>query len=115
MSPVTVTLDERFSDLNPYIGRWSLETEAQRFANRVSGDFDETKAFYETMAPRMGEVIEHLNATPPADFSDGQKALYHLAQSFFEAAIAVENLGESDEATMLPPERMRIDIDGGLL
>ena len=112
---MTAILAERFSDLDPYVGRWSLETEAERFHNRVTGDFDETKKFYDAMAPRMGEVIEYLNATPLAEFDDRQKALFHLAQSFFEAAIAVEMLGEPDESTMLPPERINIDIDGGLL
>lgn len=115
MSPVAITLDERFSDLDRWVQRWSLTTEAARFANRVTSDFGETRQFYEALAPRMDEIIDHLNATPLTEFGDRDKCLYHLAQSFFEAAIAVENLGEPDEATMLPPERLNIDIDGGAL
>lgn len=111
---MVAVLDEQFSTLNGFVARWSLETEAERFANRVNGGFGETKQFYETMLPRMSEIIEHLNATSMAEFSDRQKALFHLAQSFFEAAIAVEMLGEPDEATMLAPERMRIDFAGGV-
>ena len=112
---MTTTLDERFSDLEHWVARWSLVTEAERFANRIGTDYGETKQFYEAMAPRMDEIIGYLNATPLAEFRDRDKTLYHLAQSFFEAAIAVENLGEPDEATMLPPERLNIDLDGGAL
>ena len=110
-----VTLTGPFADLDRFLATWSLETEAERFAHRVNADYADIVEFYEALAPRMDEIIDHLNATPLAELSDQQKALYHLAQSFFEAAVAVENLQEPDEATMLSPERMRIDIDGGAL
>lgn len=111
----TGLLEARFSDLDRWVDKWSLETEAERFAHRVHADYADITAFYEALAPRMDEIIDHLNTAPLDGLSAEQKRLYHLAQSFFEAAVAVEMLQEPDEATMLPPERMRIDIDGGAL
>ena len=112
---LTKTLGEPFADLDHWAPAWALETEAERFSHRVNAGYADIEAFYQALVPRMDDIIDHLNATPLGEFSDEQKNLYHLAQSFFEAAVAVENLQEPDEATMLPPERMRVDIDGGAL
>jgi len=107
-------LDTEFADLQPWAEAWAIRTEAERLAARAGADYAQLHAFYDALAPRMDAIIEHLNATPMPRFSPAQRSLFHLAQSFFEASLSVELLREPDEAEMITPARVRIDIEGGL-
>ena len=41
-----------FADLEPFAA-WSLETEAERYAKRLSSTMDELQAFYDAAFPRL--------------------------------------------------------------
>ena len=51
------TLPTDFADLEPFAG-WALETEAERYAKRLSSTMDELQAFYDTAFPRLEAAIE---------------------------------------------------------
>ena len=110
----TISLEAQFADLQPWLATWAVDNEADRLATRAAADFAEVKALYEALAPRMDAIIEYLNATPMSAFHAAQRSLFHLAQSYFEAALSVELLHASDQPTMQPPEGIRIDIESGL-
>ena len=40
-------LPEEFSDLEPFAAKWSLATERERYAARLSSSMDEMQAFYD--------------------------------------------------------------------
>src|ERR1035437_6079445 len=54
------TLPTDFADLEPFAG-WSLETEAERYAKRLSSSMDELQAFYDGAFPRLETVIDYLD------------------------------------------------------
>ena len=54
------TLPTDFSDLEPF-SAWSLETEAERYAKRLSSSMDEMQAFYDAAFPRLEEILAYLD------------------------------------------------------
>ena len=47
-------LPSGFADLEPFVDRWCLETERERYAQRLASAMQEMKAFYEAMSPACG-------------------------------------------------------------
>jgi hypothetical protein len=83
------TLPTEFADLEPFAD-WSLETEAERYAKRLSSTMDELQTFYDTSFPRLEEAIGYLNkyelpALPP----DATRLLW-LLYSLVNASFPVE-------------------------
>jgi hypothetical protein len=83
------TLPTDFADLEPFAG-WSLETEAERYAKRLSSSMDELQAFYDGAFPRLETVIDYLDqfdlhALP----EDGQRLLW-LCYSLVNVSFPVE-------------------------
>ncbi len=108
------TLDPQFADLVSWVQTWALDSEGERLATRAATAFPDLRLFYDALAPRMDAIVAHLDATPLRALSDDQKTLFELAQSFFEVSLAVELLQEPDEATMLPPARLNVDVESGV-
>ena len=82
-------LPEPFADLEPCIA-WSLATEKERQRKRVSSAMTEIQTFYDTMLPRIDDVISYLDQFPfDAMPVDAQRLLY-LTFSLAEVAPAVE-------------------------
>ncbi len=83
------TLPTEFGELELFAD-WSLETEAERYAKRLSSTMDELQSFYDTAFPRLEEAIEYLNkfdlnALPP----DATRLLW-LLYSLVNASFPVE-------------------------
>jgi hypothetical protein len=108
------TLDAEFSDLQPWVPKWALDTEAERLTARAKADVSELREFYDAIAARLEAIIDHLNATPMAQLNAAQILLFQLAQMFFEVSLSVELMREPELAAMLPIDRLRFDIEGGL-
>ncbi len=50
----------KFADLEPFAD-WSLETEAERYAKRLSSTMDELQAFYDDAFPRLADALAYLD------------------------------------------------------
>ena len=89
------SLPAAFADLEHFLPIWGLlETQEQRYLVRQNLRITELRAFYDSMAPRLREVLDHLDRFPvdrplPAQ----EEALYRLALGLTEAAAAIEVYG----------------------
>jgi hypothetical protein len=86
MSPI---LPPEFADLEPYAD-WSLETEAERYAKRLSSTMDEMQAFYDAALPRLEAAMAHLDALPIDALPEDATRLLWLCYSLVNASFPVE-------------------------
>ena len=71
-----------FADLEPFAD-WALESEAERYAKRLSSTMDQFQLFYDTAFPRFEDAIGYLD-----QFDLG--ALTEEAKHLFAQELAVE-------------------------
>ena len=57
-------LPNEFSDLEPFAARWSLPTEKERYAERLSSSMDDMQAFYDATFPRAEAAKVYLDTFP---------------------------------------------------
>jgi len=86
MSPV---LPSEFADLEPFVD-WSLETEAERYAKRLSSTMDEMQAFYDAAFPRLEAAMAHLDGLPFDALPEDATRLLWLCYSLVNASFPVE-------------------------
>jgi hypothetical protein len=87
-------LPTKFADLEPFAERWSLPTEPERLAARMSSTMDEMHAFYDAITPRADEAIGWLDQFPLHDLSDEATNLLHLLYSMIQVSFPVESWGQ---------------------
>ena len=78
-----------FSDLEPFAD-WSLETEGERYAKRLSSSMEELQAFYDASFPRLEEIMAYLDALPLEDLPEDATRLLWLSYSLINASFPVE-------------------------
>lgn len=83
-------LPAEFSDLEPFVKDWCLDSEPERYAKRLSSTMDEIKAFYDAIFPRAEEAIVHLEQFPLDDLPDDAHRLLKLLYSLIVMSFAVE-------------------------
>ena len=86
-------LPEPFRDLDHFIA-WSLPLERERQRKRLASNMDEIRALYDTMLPRMADIIGYLNEFPLDDLPEDAERLLHLCFSFVEVASATVIFGQ---------------------
>ena len=83
-------LPAEFSDLEVYAD-WSLATEAERYAKRLSSTMDEMQAFYDVAFPRLEDAMSYLDAFDldklPADATRLLWLLYSLVNVSFPVEV----------------------------
>jgi hypothetical protein len=57
-------LPPQFSDLEPLVEEWALARQADRAQKRVLSNAAEMHPFYDTMLPRMGDILAYLKQFP---------------------------------------------------
>jgi hypothetical protein len=57
---VSTILPREFGDLEPFAG-WSLPTENERYAKRLSSSMEELQAFYDAAFPRLEDGASYLD------------------------------------------------------
>jgi len=82
-------LPEAFSDLEPFAD-WSLQTEAERYAKRLSSSMEELQAFYDAAFPRLEDAMAYLDALPLEDLPTDATRLLWLCYSLINASFPVE-------------------------
>jgi hypothetical protein len=83
------TLPTEFSDLEPFAD-WSLETEAERYAKRLSSSMDEMQAFYDAAFPRLDDATTHLDQFELSALPGDATRLLWLCYSLVNVSFPVE-------------------------
>ena len=83
-------LPEEFSNLEPWVADWCLDSEPERYAKRLSSSMDEIQAFYDAMFPRAEEAIRYLEKFPLDDLPEDASRLLKLLYSLILMSFPVE-------------------------
>lgn len=97
-------LPTEFADLEQFAD-WSLETEAERYAKRLSSSMDELQAFYDAVFPRLEEILASLDQFELKSLSEQWTRLLWLSYSLVNVSFPVEvwrqpRVPDSGAATM---------------
>lgn len=84
-----LSLPDGFGDLEPF-AHWSLRTEAERYAQRLSSTMDELQAFYDAAFPRLEDALTHLDALPFDALPEDAEHLLWLCYSLVNVSFPVE-------------------------
>jgi hypothetical protein len=83
-------LPPEFSDLEPWVAGWCLDSEPERYAKRVSSTMDEIQAFYDAVFPRAEAAIAYLEKLPLDALPDDAFRLLKLLYSLILMSFPVE-------------------------
>ena len=83
------TLPPDFADLEPFAD-WALETEAERYAKRLSSTMDELQAFYDAAFPRLEDAIDYLDQFELDALPEDAERLLWLCYSLVNVSFPVE-------------------------
>ncbi|HUO49851.1 MAG TPA: hypothetical protein VMU09_13555 [Acidimicrobiales bacterium] len=98
------TFPPEFADLEPYAD-WSLRTERERYAKRLSSTMAELQAFYDAAFARLPDATAYLDALDFAALPEDATKLLWLTYSLVNASFPVEvwrqpRVPDSGAATM---------------
>lgn len=83
-------LPAQFSDLEPFVADWCLDSEPERYAKRLASTMDEIQAFYDAIMPRAEEAIQYLEQLPLDALPDDALRLLKLLYSLILISFPVE-------------------------
>lgn len=87
-------LPEAFRDLEP-LTEWALPTERERADKRHSSTMEEITHFYDTLMPRMSDVLDLLaQHTNEEDAPEEVRRLFWMTLSLAEIGTSVEWFGQ---------------------
>jgi len=88
------SLPAAFADLQPLADRYALPTERERHTERLKGPFEDLKALYDAVLPRLDAIHVHLKQYPWPDLPPAEQSLLNLALALMEVSLAVESHGQ---------------------
>lgn len=83
-------LPSEFSELEQFALKWSLATEAERYALRLDSSMDEMQLFYDACFPRIGDAMAHLDKFPLDDLPQRELNLLRVIYSLIMVSLPVE-------------------------
>jgi hypothetical protein len=83
-------LPREFSDLEPWVAEWCLDSEPERYAKRLASTMDEIQAFYDAVFPRAEAAIQYLDELPLDELPEDASRLLKLLYSLILMSFAVE-------------------------
>ena len=83
------TLPSDFADLEPFAD-WSLRTESERYAKRLSSTMDELQTFYDGAFPRLDAALGYLDQYDLHELPEDATRLLWLCYSLVNASFPVE-------------------------
>ncbi|HWL43724.1 MAG TPA: hypothetical protein VNQ73_12320 [Ilumatobacter sp.] len=107
-------LPERFSDLEPYVEKWALETENQRWLTRRTSTREELSEFYEVMLPFMEQILEECDRFALGELPPEYQPLFNLALALAEISPNVERYGGNPKVPFSYEESRLIAVHGDL-
>lgn len=90
MNVADAKLPAEFSDLEPFVADWCLDSEPERYAKRLSSTMDEIQTFYDAIYPRAEAAIQYLEKFPLDDLPEDAFRLLKLLYSLIVVSFAVE-------------------------
>jgi hypothetical protein len=102
---MSTILPAEFADLEPLAARWSLGTEAERYAERLSCSMEELQAFYDAAFPRLAAAMAYLDGFDLGALPTDAKRLLWLCYSLVNVSFPIEvwhqpRVPDSGAATM---------------
>jgi hypothetical protein len=82
-------LPDEFGDLEPFAD-WSLESEAERYAKRLSSTLDELQAFYDAAFPRLEDAMASIDQFEFTALPESATRLLWLCYSLVNVSFPVE-------------------------
>jgi hypothetical protein len=82
-------LPPEFADLESF-SAWSLESEAERYAKRLSSTMEELQTFYDAALPRLEDAMDYLDQFELHVLPDDATHLLWLCYSLVNASFPVE-------------------------
>lgn len=90
-----VTLPPGFEDLAPFTIPWGqTDSQEELYLLRQRATMEELQHYYDTVAPRLPAVFEHLDRFPLDAMPPSETLLFRTVCGLAEAAQAVETFGE---------------------
>jgi hypothetical protein len=83
-------LPREFADLEPFATTWSLASEGERYAQRMSSSMAEMQAFYDAAAPRADAAVAYCDRFPLDELPEDALRLLHLVYSLIIVSFPVE-------------------------
>jgi hypothetical protein len=83
------TLPTEFGDLEPFAA-WSLQSEAERYAKRLSSTLDELQAFYDAAFPRLEDAMAYVDQFEFTALPQSASRLLWLCYSLVNVSFPVE-------------------------
>jgi hypothetical protein len=83
-------LPPAFSDLEPWVAEWCLDSEPERYAKRLASTMGEIQAFYDAVFPRAEAAIQYLDELPLDDLPEDAFRLLKLLYSLILMSFPVE-------------------------
>jgi len=78
-----------FADLEPF-AQWSLRTESERYAKRLSSTMEELQTFYDAVFPRLEAILAYLDHLELNSLPEEATRLLWLTYSLVNASFPVE-------------------------
>ena len=82
-------LPAQFAELEPF-AQWSLATEAERYAKRLSSTMDDIQAFYDAAFPRLEAALAWLDGLDLTQLPEDGTRLLWLLYSLVNISFPVE-------------------------
>ena len=82
-------LPAEFDDLERFAD-WSLRTEAERYARRLSSNMEDLQSFYDAAYPRLDAVLSYLDRFELRNLPEDATRLLWLTYSLVNASFPVE-------------------------
>jgi hypothetical protein len=86
---VSAKLPAEFAGLEPF-SDWCLDSEPQRYQERMTSSMAEMQAFYDAITPRAEEAIAYCDKFPLDDLPEDVTNLMHLLYSMIMVSFPVE-------------------------
>jgi len=83
-------LPAEFSELEGFVDRWALATEAERFDTCTQSSIEEMQALYDAVFPRIDEIREYLDPKDIHDLDEQDTNLLNLSFSLIQASFYAE-------------------------
>ena len=98
------SLPEQFAELERFLPAWAPTNEMDLVHKRIRSSVEEKQDFYDTVLPRIEEMLEYLGEFSLDDVPEDVANLIRLGQMFMDAAFPIENYG-------LPEHPDAFDVD----
>jgi hypothetical protein len=90
MSGSASELPPEFACLEPFVAQWAVSSMGERHRRRLASTAADRKAFYDSMSPRLHEVMDYLNRFPLHEMPQAVATLMRLSMSLMEVSLTQE-------------------------